>query len=119
MTLILHDFLPIFILGDPGAVGRVDKMFVVKVYSKIARLDLNFQHEHFIHSIVLKPTILLLGPIGLYSGWVWGQVIFWLFSRLDDIYTEPLLRAIFWENRESQDTRQEINFFIILPKHPI
>ena len=68
MTLILHDFLPIFILGDPGAVGRVDKMFVVKVYSKIARLDLNFHHEHFIHSIVLKPTILLLGPIGLYSG---------------------------------------------------
>ena len=23
------------ILGDPGAVSRVDKMFVVKVYSKI------------------------------------------------------------------------------------
>ena len=28
------------------------------------------------------------------------------------------LRAIFWENRESQDTRQKIEFFIILPKHP-
>ena len=55
------------ILGDPGAVSRVDKMFVVKVYCKIetspiiemsfyypwcpgARLDLtvNFRHEHFI-----------------------------------------------------------------------
>ena len=28
------------------------------------------------------------------------------------------LGAIFWENRESQDTRQKIEFFIILPKHP-
>ena len=28
------------------------------------------------------------------------------------------LRAIFWENRESQDTHQNIEFFIILPKHP-
>ena len=28
------------------------------------------------------------------------------------------LRAIFGENRESQDTRQKIEFFIILPKHP-
>ena len=39
------------ILGDPGAVSRVDKMFVVKVYFKIeSRLDLtvNFHHEHFI-----------------------------------------------------------------------
>ena len=38
------------ILGDPGAVSRVDKMFVVKVYCKIARLDLtvNFHHENFI-----------------------------------------------------------------------
>ena len=32
------------ILGDPGAVSRVDKMFVVKVYCKIV----NFHHEHFI-----------------------------------------------------------------------
>ena len=48
------------ILGDPGAVSRVDKMFVVfKVYCKIARLDLtvNFHHEHFIHSTNL--------PLGL------------------------------------------------------
>ena len=29
-----------------------------------------------------------------------------------------LLRAIIWENRESQDTRQKIEFFFILPKHP-
>ena len=39
------------ILGDPGAVSRVDKMFVVKVFCPIeARLDLteNFDHEHFI-----------------------------------------------------------------------
>ena len=28
------------------------------------------------------------------------------------------LRAIFWENRESQDTRQKIEFFFIFPKHP-
>ena len=35
------------ILGDPGAVSRVDKMFVVKVYCKID-LTVNFQHEHFI-----------------------------------------------------------------------
>ena len=26
---------PLIILGDPGAVSRVDKMFVVKVYCKI------------------------------------------------------------------------------------
>ena len=33
-----------------GAVSRVDKMSVVKVYCKIARLDLtvNFHHGHFI-----------------------------------------------------------------------
>ena len=40
------------ILGDPEAVSRVDKMFVVKVYCKIeTRLDLkvNFHHEHFIY----------------------------------------------------------------------
>ena len=55
------------ILGDPRAVSRVEKMFVVKVYCKVetspiiemsfyypwcpgARLDLtvNFRHEHFI-----------------------------------------------------------------------
>ena len=35
------------ILGDPGAVGRVDEMFVVKVYCKID-LTVNFHHEHFI-----------------------------------------------------------------------
>ena len=35
------------ILGDPGAVSRVDKMFVVKVYCKID-LTVNFHHEHFI-----------------------------------------------------------------------
>ena len=28
------------------------------------------------------------------------------------------LRAIIWENRESHDTRQKIEFFFILPKHP-
>ena len=33
------------ILGDPGAVSRVDKMFVVKVY---CILTVNFHHEHFI-----------------------------------------------------------------------
>ena len=38
-----------FILGDPGAVSRVDKMFVVKVYCKID-LTVNFHHEHFIDS---------------------------------------------------------------------
>ena len=37
------------ILGDPGAVRRVDKMFVAKVYSKID-LTVNFHHEHFIDS---------------------------------------------------------------------
>ena len=42
------------VLGDPGAVSRVDKMSVVKVYCKIetsgACLDLtvNFHHGHFI-----------------------------------------------------------------------
>ena len=38
------------ILGDPGEVSRVDKMFVVKVYCKIEILNLtvNFHHEHFI-----------------------------------------------------------------------
>ena len=35
------------ILGDPGVVSRVDKMFVVKVYRKID-LPVNFHHEHFI-----------------------------------------------------------------------
>ena len=37
------------ILGDPGAVSRVDEIFVVKVYSKIETSDLtvNFHHEHF------------------------------------------------------------------------
>ena len=35
------------ILGDPGAVSRVDKMFVVKVYCKID-LTVNFHNEHFI-----------------------------------------------------------------------
>ena len=30
----------------------------------------------------------------------------------------PVLRAIIWQNRESHDTRQKIEFFIILPKHP-
>ena len=34
------------ILGDPGVVSRVDKMFVVKVYCKID-LTVNFHHEHF------------------------------------------------------------------------
>ena len=29
-----------------------------------------------------------------------------------------LLRAIFLENRESQDTRQKLEFFVIWPKHP-
>ena len=45
--------------------------------------------------------------------------------KLSVIYLEilirkssQLLRAIFWENRESQDTRQKIEFFFILPKHP-
>ena len=37
------------ILGDPGAVRRVDKMFVAKVYCKID-LTVNFHHEHFIDS---------------------------------------------------------------------
>ena len=34
-------YLPVLILGDPGAVSRVDKMFVVKVTE-------NFHHKHFI-----------------------------------------------------------------------
>ena len=33
--------------GDPGAVSRVDKMFVVKVYCRLD-LTVNFHHEHFI-----------------------------------------------------------------------
>ena len=41
--------LLISILGDPGAVSRVDKMFVVKVYWKID-LTVNFHLEHFIGS---------------------------------------------------------------------
>ena len=28
------------------------------------------------------------------------------------------LRAIFRENRKSQDTREKIEFFFLLPKHP-
>ena len=35
------------ILGDPGAVSRVDKMFVVKAYCKID-LTVNFHDKHFI-----------------------------------------------------------------------
>ena len=35
------------ILGDPGAVSRVDKMFLVKVFCKIDLTE-NFHHEHFI-----------------------------------------------------------------------
>ena len=35
------------ILGDPGAVSRVDKMFVVKAYCNID-LTVNFHHKHFI-----------------------------------------------------------------------
>ena len=34
------------ILGDPGAVSRVDKMLVVKAYCKID-LTVNFHHKHF------------------------------------------------------------------------
>ena len=37
-----------YILGDPGAVSRVDKMFVVKVYFYFFDLTVNFHHEHFI-----------------------------------------------------------------------
>ena len=35
------------ILGDPGAVSRIDKMFVVKVFSKIDLTEI-FHPEHFI-----------------------------------------------------------------------
>ena len=35
------------ILGDPGAVSWVDKMFVVKAYIKID-LTVNFHDKHFI-----------------------------------------------------------------------
>ena len=41
----------IIILGDPGAVSWVDKMFVAKAYCNVeTSLDLtvNFRHEHFI-----------------------------------------------------------------------
>ena len=31
----------------------------------------------------------------------------------------PFLRAIFWENRELHDTCRKIQFFILLPKHPV
>ena len=31
---------------------------------------------------------------------------------------DGLLRAIIGENRESHDTRQKMEFFLILPKHP-
>ena len=35
MHMIIPRFSLEVILGDPGAVSRVDKMFVVKVYCKI------------------------------------------------------------------------------------
>ena len=35
------------ILGDPGAVSRVDKMFVVKVYCKIETSDLTVNSCQF------------------------------------------------------------------------
>ena len=45
--LVHKTSITLFILGDPGVVSRVDKMFVVKVYRKID-LPVNFHHEHFI-----------------------------------------------------------------------
>ena len=52
LSMFPGHFLSIFlmtILGDQGAVSRVDKMFVVNRRAG-ARLDLtvNFHHEHFI-----------------------------------------------------------------------
>ena len=43
MALRCHNL----ILGDPGAVSWVDKMFVVKAYIKID-LTVNFHDKHFI-----------------------------------------------------------------------
>ena len=39
-------------------------------------------------------------------------------GRIQDFFKEGVVRAIFWENPESQDTRQKIEFFFISPKHP-
>ena len=39
-------------------------------------------------------------------------------SKNVGIHSEIFLRAIICENRESHDTRQKIEFFFILPKHP-
>ena len=46
-TAFLQGEIDSGILEDPGAVSRVDKMFVVKVYCKID-LTVNFHHEYFI-----------------------------------------------------------------------
>ena len=45
-------------------------------------------------------------------------VNFLIQGNVTTIHKFGLIRAIFWENRESQDTRQKLEFFIILPKHP-
>ena len=47
VQMLFSKFTISIILGDPGVVSRVDKMFVVKVYRKID-LPVNFHHEHFI-----------------------------------------------------------------------
>ena len=46
-TVTVPHFSRDTILGDKGAVSRVDKMFVVKVFCKIDLTE-NFHHEHFI-----------------------------------------------------------------------
>ena len=44
-TVTVPHFSRDTILGDKGAVSRVDKMFVVKVFYKIDLTE-NFHHEH-------------------------------------------------------------------------
>ena len=39
----------------------------------------------------IREKILLIGSYFIFTGWVWGQVIFSLFPRLVDNYAEPLL----------------------------
>ena len=91
------------ILEDPGAVSRVDKMFVVKVFCKIDLTE-NFHHEHFIDpnncpwasedvvAVEIAPTS-RRQPLGYLLEWPGG---FWLGT------TEN--KSSKWPERDSSET---------------
>ena len=71
-----------------------------------------------------RPLIPYTFYLSFYLGKVWkpyiqeSQLKSMIRCRVQTCSKEVLLRAIIWENRESHDTRQKIEFFFILPKHP-